>query len=66
MHSYSHLGLAERIDQAEFKFSIRLEYQMIAEDMHTCLLALGAAVFFFFLAAGTSGKPSSMLQQKVT
>ncbi len=44
---------------------MRLNNQAIAEDMHTCLLALGAAFFLFFLAAGTSGKPSSMLQQKV-
>lgn len=61
-----HPGLAESTDRAEFKFSMRLEYQAIAEDTHTCLLPLGAAVFFFFLAAGTSGKPSSMLQQKMT
>jgi len=57
--------LAERIDQAAFKFSMRLKNQTIAEDMHTCLLALGAATFLFFLAAGTSGRPSSTLQQKV-
>jgi len=45
---------------------MRLNNPTIAEDMHTCLLPLGAAGFFFFLAAGTSGKPSSMLQQKMT
>ncbi len=45
---------------------MRLNNPTIAEDMHTCLLPLGAAGFFFFLAAGTSGKPSSVLRQKVT
>jgi len=52
--------------QPDFKISMGLNNQIIAEDMHTCLLPLGAAVLFFFLAAGTSGKPSSMLQQKMT